>query len=405
MKACIVLLTCFCFALSAQAQTSATYEVTFNSTWSAATHPTDFPGNPHYSGMKGVTHNGSVSFWSPGTLASPGIELMAETGNNSTLNTEMNDAVTAGTAEFIVNGTGLSPSPGSISKTFTISQSHPLVTFVAMIAPSPDWFVGVHDEPLYVNGNWVDKTITAFAYDAGTDDGVTYSSPNAESTPHVNIFQITGSPINGVAVGTYTFTQQSLPVELTEFTAQVDNDEVILSWTTASEINNDGFAIERRAKIDVVDQNIAFDSFEEIGFVNGAGSTSSEQAYRFTDTTAEPGIHQYRLRQVDRDGTISYSAIVEIEIDLADAFLLSGAYPNPFNPASTFTLQVSESQDVTIELYDVLGQQVDVLFSGALSAGSPRSFVIDGSALPAGLYLYRATGERFVDQKSVTLIK
>ena len=189
----------------------ATYRVTFDAVWSAATHPNDFPPGPHFSGLIGATHGVGASFWQPGALASPGIESMAEAGSKSPLTAEIDAAIQNGTAGFVISGGGISPSPGAVSVTFTISPSHSRVTLVSMIAPSPDWFVGVTGLDLIENGSWVqNKSIDLPPYDAGTDDGVSFVSPNAESTPHAPIQQITVAPFSsGVPLGTFTFVRQS----------------------------------------------------------------------------------------------------------------------------------------------------------------------------------------------------
>ncbi len=399
---CLILLVCT--VIPAAAQSTATYKVTFTSTWSAATHPTDFPANPHYSGMIGVTHDAGAVFWQPGSLASPGIKQMAETGNNSTINSEFGTAVTAGTAEFIVNGSGLS-SPGSIEKTFTISQGHSRVTFVAMVAPSPDWFVGVHGENLFVGGSWVDKTITAFAYDAGTDDGVTYSSSNAPSMPPQNIVQITGSPINGVAVGEYKFELQTLPVELAEFSGVRDGNAAVLRWQTASEQNSAGFAVEHSRQIGSSSSEPTFSPFAETVFVTSAGNSLVTETYSQRIENLEPGAHRFRLRMVDLDGSYSYSSTLEIDIALPNSHQLSRAYPNPFSSATSFSLQVAERQSVTIEVFDVLGQRVMELGSETLDPGAARIYQINASTLESGVYFVRATGDSFTDTQRLILAK
>ncbi|VGO16717.1 hypothetical protein PDESU_05308 [Pontiella desulfatans] len=198
---------------STAAADSAQYKLTFDSTWSASTHPTNFPSpNEHYSPLIGGTHNAGVSFWAPGGQATPGIKTMAETGNPNPLAAEVNSAITAGTAEFVLSGGAMGTSPASINMSFTITQSHPLATVVTMIAPSPDWFVGVHGAKLFVDGDWIDEaTFPLLPYDAGTDDGTTYTSGNAPSSPPQPIFLITGYPLehNGSVApfGTFTFTR------------------------------------------------------------------------------------------------------------------------------------------------------------------------------------------------------
>jgi hypothetical protein len=187
----------------AQTQT-ADYEVIFEATWSAATHPVQFPQSPHFSPPVGGTHNSNVIFWEPGGIATFGIELMAETGNTSGLSNEINAEIVAGFADqsFVANGIN---SPGTRSLNITVDQSFSELTLVSMLAPSPDWFVGVHGLPLFDQGWWVPEIVVdLFAYDAGTDDGTTYESANADSSPPLPI-SLQGFPLEvGVPVGTMT---------------------------------------------------------------------------------------------------------------------------------------------------------------------------------------------------------
>lgn len=175
---------------------SAHYELTFQATWSAATHPQSFPPNPHFSGLIGVVHNDGVGFWRAGGFASSGIESMAETGSKSPLNAEIQNAIDRGDASEIVSGSGIFPSPNSARVTFTATQKFPLLTLVSMIAPSPDWFVGVHDLPLFRNNRWVQELVVELLpYDAGTDSGTSYASPDRDTRPRQTIAIITGAPL------------------------------------------------------------------------------------------------------------------------------------------------------------------------------------------------------------------
>jgi hypothetical protein len=189
-----------------------TYEVIFMATWSEETHPDDFPSNPHFSGLIGASHNDEVFFWREGELASPGIKNMAETGSKNPLNTEVGNAIIDKTAFKLISGGGIQTSPGSVSLEFKVSENYPLVTLVTMIAPSPDWFVGVDSLNLFENGSFVDeKTVVLYAYDAGTDSGINYTSPNDPTDPPVPIFKIEGYPFfyegELVPLGTFTFTK------------------------------------------------------------------------------------------------------------------------------------------------------------------------------------------------------
>lgn len=191
----------------------ATYTVTFAATWSATSHPVDFPANAHFSGLIGATHNDQVVFWRENALASPGIQNMAETGGKNPLGLEVDTAIAAGTARFKLSGGGIGVSPGQVELGFTISDDHPLVSLVSMIAPSPDWFVGVADLSLRGANGWIDSlTVDLYGWDAGTDDGVTYASPNAASMPHVPIFPLDDGMFKVgdmvPALGTFTFLRQ-----------------------------------------------------------------------------------------------------------------------------------------------------------------------------------------------------
>jgi hypothetical protein len=189
---------------------TARYSVTFDSTWRRDSHPTDFPADPHYSRLIGGTHSSRVSFWADGASASAGIEAMAERGAVSPLDQEIEAAIGAGTAGTLIRGGALDSSPGATSVEFDVVREHPLVTLVTMVAPSPDWFVGVHDLPLIESGDWVtEKSVTLYAYDAGTDSGPTYVSPDRDTQPRQPIRRLEGDPVaNGGSVapfGSFTF--------------------------------------------------------------------------------------------------------------------------------------------------------------------------------------------------------
>jgi spondin N len=175
---------------------TARYSVTFEATWDAATHPGDFPPNPHFSGLIGGTHNASVSFWQPGGLASEGIRLMAERGRQSPLDLEVDAAARAGTAQHLLRGGDVPSSPGSVALEFDLSTGFPLVTLVTMVAPSPDWFVGVSGLSLLENGTWVqEKSVDLVPWDAGTDSGATYRAADRATAPPAGIHLLTGAPV------------------------------------------------------------------------------------------------------------------------------------------------------------------------------------------------------------------
>ena len=190
----------------------ARYSVTFDATWSAATHPVDFPSNAHFSGLIGMTHTANVALFELGGTASPGIINMAETGGKSPLDDEIQAVIATGQGQALISGGGVDPSPGSVSVEFDIQNSHPLVSITSMIAPSPDWFVGVRDLNLFASGDWANSVVVDVAnYDAGSDSGASFASANQSTNPQGAITMITDGPlvINGAipSLGTLTFTR------------------------------------------------------------------------------------------------------------------------------------------------------------------------------------------------------
>ena len=190
---------------------TAVYEVTFTSIWSAQNHPYEYPsGLAHLSGLIGATHNAVANFWKLGQVATSGIEDMAETGGKSVFTTEINAEIEAGNAQHLLSGGGIGTSPGVVKLQFEVSQQYPMITLVSMIAPSPDWFVGISDLSLIENGQWLENlVIPLYAYDAGTDSGTLYTSENSDTLPRATIQRIGSLPFFAndefLSMGTFTF--------------------------------------------------------------------------------------------------------------------------------------------------------------------------------------------------------
>ncbi len=191
---------------------NARYKLTFNATWSAQTHPIEFPSSAHFSGLIGMTHNTNAMLFAKGEIASDGIKNMAETGGKNPLEAEIQNLISNGTGNNLISGGGINPSPGEVSLEFDVTSSHSMVSVVSMIAPSPDWFIAVSNINLIENNEWVtSKTITVDIYDAGTDEGATFVSPDEPTIPRIPIFEITTPPLavnNVVApLGSITLTK------------------------------------------------------------------------------------------------------------------------------------------------------------------------------------------------------
>ncbi|MCK6614591.1 MAG: T9SS type A sorting domain-containing protein [Ignavibacteriaceae bacterium] len=168
-----------------------------------------------------------------------------------------------------------------------------------------------------------------------------------------------------------------VPVELTSFAASVIGSTVELKWTTASEVNNRGFEVQRKS---------ADGLFQSIAFVAGNGTTTEVREYFYADKNVVEGSYSYRLKQVDYDGRFEYSSAVETEVSAPAVFELSQNYPNPFNPSTMINFGLESDSKVKLAVYNALGQQVAVLVNGSMQAGS-HSAEFNASSLPSGIYI------------------
>ena len=165
----------------------ATYEVTFEATWSMDTHPADFPPNAHFSRLVGAVHAPDLALFDVGTMASDGIKDMAERGVNTALQGEV--AALGDNAAYL-SGPILNDAPDRGTMTFTADGDAGLtaLSLVSMVAPSPDWFIGVDALARVENRQWIDDaTVELAVYDAGTDSGQSYRASNAPTSPRLAI--------------------------------------------------------------------------------------------------------------------------------------------------------------------------------------------------------------------------
>jgi hypothetical protein len=192
---------------------------------------------------------------------------------------------------------------------------------------------------------------------------------------------------------------QIVPVELQSFKATVNQNSVALDWSTATELNNSGFQIERSNGSE----------YQVVGFVAGSGTTTEVRNYSYVDQNVNAGTYNYRLKQVDFNGTFEYSNVIEVEVLGVKEFALGQNYPNPFNPSTTINFSLAVDSKVSLKIFDVLGQEVATLINGQMAAGSQKvSF--DASSLNSGVYFYRidasgVDGQKFSSVKKMILTK
>jgi Secretion system C-terminal sorting domain/BNR/Asp-box repeat len=227
-------------------------------------------------------------------------------------------------------------------------------------------------------------------------------SMKVRTTSNVSVgtytIMVTGNGPNGTPVHKRNVTLvvgMAIPVELTAFNAAVNKNEVILNWTTATELNNLGFEIQRRNEVG---------SFESVGFISGKGTTTQTNNYSFVDNSVDAGIYTYRLMQKDFDGSFAYSQEVEVEINLPLEYSLDQNYPNPFNPTTTIRYAIPQDNFVSIKLYDVLGNEVITLVNEQRQAGR-YEMLFNAADIASGVYYYQIKAGDFIQTKKLLLMK
>ncbi len=258
-------------------------------------------------------------------------------------------------------------------------------------------------------------TVTvAITYDGGATSTVLYSQVDATGNVGPGLMAgnfttpVTGSADIQVEI---TFTGNSfnndniywdnlcfgyvVPVELSSFSATSNGADVELKWTTATEINNQGFQVEKMN---------ASGTFEQLGYVAGFGTTTEPKAYSFIDSKLESGNYTYRLKQIDFDGTFTYSEEVNVEVELPLEYSLDQNYPNPFNPSTMIKYSIPEDGNVKLSVYNMLGEEVASIVNTTQKAGR-YEVNFDASQLSSGVYVYRIEAANFTSSKKLMLTK
>lgn len=191
-----------------------------------------------------------------------------------------------------------------------------------------------------------------------------------------------------------------IPVELLSFNASISGNLITLNWVTATEMNNCGFEVQRK---------INDGSFETIAFIEGKGTTMEQQNYIFTDKASVAGNYSYRLKQVDFDGSFEITDAVEVDFTAPVDFSLNQNYPNPFNPTTIINFGLAVDANVSIKIYNTLGQEVTTLLNGEMKAGL-HDVEFNASSFSSGVYFYQieaqgVNGTNFSSVKKMMLMK
>lgn len=190
--------------------------------------------------------------------------------------------------------------------------------------------------------------------------------------------------------------QISMPVELISFYSDIEKNNVKLRWITSKEINNSGFAVERM-------QNQQ--SWKEIGFVKGSGTSNGIISYEFFDKNISRGKYKYRLKQIDFNGNFEYHHLNgEVEIGIPGKYELNQNYPNPFNPSTKITYSLPEDGLVNIKIYDALGREIKTLMSEYKKADI-YSVNFNAEDLSTGIYFYKMNSGSFTSIRKMIYVK
>ncbi len=195
-----------------------------------------------------------------------------------------------------------------------------------------------------------------------------------------------------------------LPVELVGFTAAVYGNEVYLEWSTATEVDNYGFEIERKTG----DGRSEMQGWAKIGFVEGHGNSNSPNEYSFADDNPPSGEIQYRLKQIDTDGSYEYSDVVSVETRIPNDYELKQNFPNPFNPTTKIVYKLPVDGFVTMKVYNVLGREVASLVNENKEAGT-HTIIFDvsntGGGLSSGIFFLSLNSKNYTGLIKMILLR
>jgi hypothetical protein len=246
---------------------------------------------------------------------------------------------------------------------------------------------------------------------ASVSGGVTVNSITFNSPTSVTLNVNTTSASNGkknvtitngdgqsVTGDTILFVDPALPVLLASFTANVtDGNNVLLTWVTSNEINNSGFEVQRFSS----DTKL----WNNLGFVDGHGTTNEPKTYNYQDRKLNSGTYSYRLKQNDYNGNFEYFDLTDkVLVGTPQQFSLSQNYPNPSNPVSKIDYNLPVNTKVSLKVYDIMGREVTTLVNEFKPAGYYTA-TFDGSNLATGIYIYKLKAEDFEQVKKLALVK
>ena len=226
---------------------------------------------------------------------------------------------------------------------------------------------------------------------------ITFSAPDhlSKTMTNVSVTNYSSTFLN------VSLVPDPVPVELISFSANNIGSDVILNWQTATEINNSGFEMQRSQMSKVKSQT----DWNVIGFVPGFGTSTELKSYSFVDKNLLAGTYQYRLKQIDFDGSFEYSNNIEAEINSPSIFSLEQNYPNPFNPSTIISWQLPVGGLVQLKIFNSLGEEIETLVDEFQEAGTHSKLYIVNSTLSSGVYYYQLRAGEYSSVKKLILMR
>jgi photosystem II stability/assembly factor-like uncharacterized protein len=286
---------------------------------------------------------------------------------------------------FLVGSSGriYKTTNGGLNWSYTTPVGTTTLMNVKMVSPDIVWVIGYTGTVTFTTDGGLNWTVSeSFPVRGLTRNMFGISSHGA----HLWIAGATGTIIKGYS--------DPVPVEMISFSASSDKDGILLSWQTATETNNRGFEVEQFVN----------GSWENIGFVNGNGTTTELSSYSFRINTNVTGVYSFRLKQIDYDGTYAYTNVIEVNTSTPASYSLMQNYPNPFNPSTAITFDIPSKEHVTLKIYDVLGNLIKEVIDGEKEAGR-HTIYFNASNVSSGVYFYELKAGNYSATRKMLLMK
>ncbi len=240
------------------------------------------------------------------------------------------------------------------------------------------------------NGIALELDGNGFLYIAGSLSG------SGDFDPDAGTMTLTSAGSDDIFFTKNNVSDGLLPVELASFSARISGNAVLLEWQTATEVSNYGFEIERKEPDG---------TWQKRGFVPGHGNSNSPKVYTFTDGGSNQGKAIYRLKQIDTDGSFTYSHEVELSSGMPAEFSLLQNYPNPFNPSTRIEFALPAESRVTLEVLSVTGERVALLYDNVIKSAGEHRAEFRSESLSSGIYFYRLSTGNYVNVKKMVIMK